>query len=54
MKIFVKKSWPMWSLSLEKLGLRFPPKCVTPLRCGYCPDMDVAEEIKGNGVQWSQ
>ena len=31
----------MWNLSLEKCGLRFPPKCVTPTGCGYFTDLDV-------------
>ena len=39
---------------LEKLGLRFPPKCVTPMSCGYCPEMDVTGDIKLNLVQWYQ
>ena len=27
--------------ALEKHGLRLPSKCVTPLICGYRPEMDV-------------
>ena len=37
---------------LENHGLRFPPKCVTPLRCGYCPEVYVTGYIKLYGVQW--
>ena len=36
---------------LEKLGLRLPLKCFTPMSCGYCPYMDVTGDIKSNGVQ---
>ena len=39
---------------LEKRGLRLPLKCVTPLSCGYLPDMDVTGELKADGVKWYQ
>ena len=31
---------------LEKRGLRLPKKCVTPLRCGYHPEIDVTGDLK--------
>ena len=31
---------------LEKRGLRLSLKCVTPLSCGYLPDLDVTGELK--------
>ena len=39
---------------LEKRGLRLSLKCVTPLSCGYRPDLDVTGELKSDGVQWYQ
>ena len=39
---------------LEESGLRFPPKCATPIRCGYFPDMDVTGDLKADGVQFYQ
>ena len=39
---------------LENFGLRLPLKCVTPLRCGYYPDMDVKRDLKADGFQWYQ
>ena len=39
---------------LENHGLRFPPKCVTPLSCGYVPYMDVLGDFKADGSQWYQ
>ena len=44
----------MWNMSLENRGLRLPPKCVTPLICGYCPNMDVTGNIKSYVLQWYQ
>eukprot|EP00957_Ditylum_brightwellii_P168542 12828920-Ditylum_brightwellii.AAC.1 len=35
----------------EKKGLRLPSKCVTPLLCGYKPELDATGEIKVDGVQ---
>ena len=39
---------------LENCGLRLPPECVTPLRCGYRPETDVTGDLKADGVQWYQ
>ena len=39
---------------LEHCGLRFAPKCVILLICGYCIDMDVTRDLKADGVQWYQ
>ena len=39
---------------LEKRGLRLPLKFVTPLSCGYFPEMDVTGGLKVDGVQWYQ
>ena len=39
---------------LGECGLRFPKKCVTSLKCGYLPDMDVTGDLKGDGVQLYQ
>ena len=39
---------------LENCSFRLPPKCVTPLRCGYFPEMDVTGYLKADGVQWYQ
>ena len=39
---------------LEKKGLRLPSKCVTPLSCGYKPELDATGELKADGVQWYQ
>ena len=39
---------------LEKRGLRLLKKCVTPLRCGYHPDMDMTGELNTDGYQWNQ
>ena len=44
----------MCKLSLEKRGLRLPPKSVNHLSCGYCTDMYVTGDIKGGGFQWYQ
>ena len=30
----------------KNCGLRLTPKCVTPLSCGYRPEMDVTGELK--------
>ena len=35
---------------LEKYGLRLQPKCFTPLRCDYCPEMNVTGDLKAYGV----
>ena len=39
---------------LENCGLMLPPKCVTPLSCGNCPEIDVTRELRLDGVQWHQ
>ena len=39
---------------LENHCLMFPPKCVTPLSCGYRTEMDVTRDIKAYEVQWYQ
>ena len=39
---------------LEKCGLRFLPKCVISLSCGYRPYMDVTGDIKEDGFQCYQ
>ena len=39
---------------LEKHGLRFLPKCITPISCGYRPEIDVTGELKTDGVQCYQ
>ena len=31
--------------SLENIGRRLPQNCVTPISCGYCPEVGVAGEI---------
>eukprot|EP00957_Ditylum_brightwellii_P031299 2372590-Ditylum_brightwellii.AAC.1 len=36
---------------LEKKGLRLPSKCVTPILCGYKPELDATGELKADGVQ---
>ena len=33
---------------LVNRGLRLPPKCVTPLSCGYRPEMDVTGDLKAD------
>ena len=38
----------------ENRGLRLPPKCVTPMKFCYRPEMDVTGELKAYGVQWYQ
>ena len=40
--------------ALYKRGLRLPLKCVTPLSCGHCPDMNVTGDLNAYGVQWYQ
>ena len=35
---------------LEKRCLRLTPKCVTPMRCGYCSDIDVTVDINSDEV----
>ena len=38
----------------EEKGLRFLPKCVNPMRCGYRPEMDVTGDLKSDGLQLYQ
>ena len=35
-------------------GLRLPSKCITPLQCGYKPELDNTCELKADGVQFHQ
>ena len=39
---------------LDKKGLRLPARCVTPLKCGYRPELDCTHELKKDGLQWYQ
>ena len=39
---------------LENCGLRLPPKCVTPISCGYCLEMDLTGELEAYGVKCYQ
>ena len=39
---------------LKKKGLRLPSNCVTPLKNGYRPEMDVKPELKSDGLQYYQ
>ena len=39
---------------LEKCGLSFLPKCVTSISFIYCPDINVTEDLKEDGIQWYQ
>ena len=39
---------------LESHGLSLLPNFVTPLRCGYFPEMYVTGELKADGFQWYQ
>ena len=39
---------------LSKDNLRLPSKCVRPLTNGYCPKMDVTQELKGDGIKYYQ
>ena len=39
---------------LKEKGLRLPSKCVTPLLCGYKPELNARGELKADGVQWYQ
>ena len=40
--------------SLEKKGLKFPSKCVTPLNHRYSPALDYTGELMADGVQQKQ
>ena len=58
--------WDMWSdkyftamfnnlyTILDKKGLKFTSKCVTPLKHGYSPELDFTVELMSDGVQWYQ
>ena len=37
---------------LNEEGKRLPTKCKTPLKSGYCPELDVSQELKSDGVQY--
>ena len=37
---------------LNEEGKRLPTKCKTPLKRGYCPELDVSQELKSDGVQY--
>ena len=37
---------------LNEEGKRLPTKCKTPLKSGYCPELDVSQEVKADGVQY--
>ena len=39
---------------LENHGLRFLPKCVTPMSCGYCSEMGITVDLKADRVKWYQ
>ena len=39
---------------LEKKGLRLLSRCVTPLKNGYEPELDVTAELKADGIQFYQ
>ena len=40
--------------ALEKKGLRLPTKCYTPMLTDYLPELDVTDELIGDGVQYYQ
>lgn len=40
--------------TLARHGKRLPSKCVTPLKSGYRPELDVSPELKADGVQHYQ
>ena len=40
--------------TLDKKGLKFTSKCVTPLKHGYRLELDFTGEIISDGVQWYQ
>ena len=39
---------------LESYGLSLLPNFVTPLICGYFPEIYVTGELKADGFQWYQ
>ena len=42
----------MCNMSLEKRGLRLTLKCITPLSCGYHPEINAAVYLNTDAVQW--
>ena len=39
---------------LDKKGLKFTSKCVTPLKYGYILELDFTVELMSDGVKWYQ
>ena len=40
--------------ALLRHNTRLPSKVATPLKCGYKPDIDSTDELKGESITWYQ
>jgi hypothetical protein len=51
---YIKAAIANVETKLDKEGQRLPSRCLTPMKSGYCPEVDVSGELKTDGIQYFQ
>jgi hypothetical protein len=51
---YIKAAFANVETKLDKEGQRLPSRCLTPMKSGYCPIIDISGELKIDGTQYFQ